>query len=239
MSRKILVLTTSGVCLVNADAEIWDRHHLTICKKNTLEDAITELKSDFHVLVIISMNQANAEEVHKNVKIFRTLTAAPISVVAEQPIDVALKIAVLNDGADHFATLPMTPEEAAAEIMVLIRRFTDPCSFAFQRAAYFYSHGLLIDIDRRMVLVGRIEIELKKFEFDILAMLAKGQGKVYTSNQIYEEVWKEDSVENAVGIVQSHICRLREQIQINPKQPNYIKTHYGSGYSFRPEYDNE
>lgn len=83
MSRKILVLTNSRTSLTDAAPDVWEWYQLTLFKRDTLEEAIKDLKTDFYLAVIVALNRDNVDEVRHQTKVFQTLTASPICVVAQ------------------------------------------------------------------------------------------------------------------------------------------------------------
>ena len=99
----------------------------------------------------------------------------------------------------------------------------------YKEAAELYSMGLVINKDNHKVTVYDEEIKLTPIEFDILYLLASNPGKVFSTDEIFEKVWNE-KVYEANNTVMVHIRRIREKIEINPKQPKYLKVVWGIGY---------
>lgn len=236
MKGKILLLTQSGFCLVGGAEKELAKHNLEIQKVSKLEDALKELKKSSCLLLILAMNGQNKFDVKGQVKALRSVTSVPMVIIAESPVDVTLKVATLNDGADQFLELPLSSEETTATSLALIRRFTD-FSKLMTPTTFYYSHGILISINHHKVFIGGIEIDLLRKEFGILSALVRNHGLVLSHAQIFKEVWGEDYEENSKEVLWTQIRRLRERIQIDPKLPNFIKTVHGVGYSFDPQYD--
>jgi len=138
------------------------------------------------------------------------------------------KIAGLEFGADDYVTKPFNPLELVARVKSQIRRYTDFGNIK-TKPTQILTGGLLIDTDKCEVTVDGEQVKLTAREFKILEYLMQNMGKVLSSSQIYEAVWNEASfgVEKTVTV---HIRNIREKIEINPKDPQYIKVVYGLGY---------
>ena len=140
------------------------------------------------------------------------------------------KIMGLNVGADDYMTKPFNPLELIARVRSQLRRYNYLGSAAAERKSRVYrSGGLEIDDEARHVTVDGEEVSLTPIEYRILKLLTANAGRVYSIEQIYEKVWKEDAYnpENTVAV---HIRRIREKIEIDPKNPRYLKVVWGVGY---------
>ena len=98
----------------------------------------------------------------------------------------------------------------------------------------YQTGGLLVDDDTKKVMVDGKEVKLTATEFNILKFLIQNKGKVYSIPQIYENVWKEEGF-GAENIIAVHIRHIREKIEINPKEPRYLKVIWGVGYKIEDE----
>ncbi len=138
------------------------------------------------------------------------------------------KIIGLNMGADDYVTKPFNPLELLARVKSLLRRYVSLGSFV-AKSGVFKSGGLVIDDDAKEVKVDDKTVKLTPVEYKILKFLCENAGKVFSIDQIYEQVWNEPSFspENTVAV---HIRRIREKIEINPKEPKYSKVVWGIGY---------
>lgn len=139
------------------------------------------------------------------------------------------KITGLNIGADDYITKPFVPLELLARVKSHLRRHKKYLNALNQTIRNSYTvGGLEIDLDTKEVSVdGRI-VKLTPIEFKILELLMKSPGRVYSASQIYEIVWQEEAI--ATDTVMVHIRNLREKIEIDPKNPRYIKVVWGVGY---------
>ena len=138
------------------------------------------------------------------------------------------KVLGLNVGADDYVTKPFNPLELLARVKSQLRRYTSLGSMEV-KSSMIRNGGLEIDMDTHEV---RVDGELRKLtpvEFKILAFLTQNAGRVFSIHQIYEAVWKEPSY-NAENTVSVHIRRIREKIEINAKEPKYLKVVWGVGY---------
>ncbi len=139
------------------------------------------------------------------------------------------KIMGLNMGADDYLTKPFNPLELIARVKSQLRRYTRLGSMQIQSKGIYRNGGLELNEETREVTVDGEAVRLTPVEFGILSFLIKEPGRVFSIDQIYENVWKEPSFspENTVSV---HIRRIREKIEINPKEPKYLKVVWGVGY---------
>ena len=140
------------------------------------------------------------------------------------------KIGGLGAGADDYVTKPFNPMELIARVKSQLRRYTTLGSMNQPRnEKTFQSGGLILNDDTKEVTVDGTEVRLTPTEYRILALLTANAGRVYTIYQIYDAVWEEPAFnpENTVAV---HIRHIREKIEINPKEPRYLKVVWGTGY---------
>ena len=140
------------------------------------------------------------------------------------------KILGLNIGADDYMTKPFNPLELVARVKSQLRRYTQLGGNVSSTQETIYEvGGLRINDDLKEVTVDGEMVRLTPIEYNILLLLMKNQGRVFSINQIYESIWNEDAI-GADNTVAVHIRHIREKIEINPKEPRYLKVVWGVGY---------
>lgn len=217
--------------------QAWDKYKAELFRVTSLVEAVREItKSKYHLVCIVLPDDREERAYTINqIKIIRDLSDAPIIVLTHDPFDPDLMIKALEDGADDFQVCPGTLEEAAAIGMALIRRYTQFNTGQKEHPfTMLITENILISVDLRKVFVRGKEVELLRKEFDILTMLIRSQGRVFTHEQIFREVWGEDYVENSKETLWNQIYSLRKKLQIEPGMPEFIETVHGVGYRFNP-----
>ena len=184
-------------------------------------------KEEVHLVILdIMMPEMDGMETANRI---RERKSVPIIMLSAKSEDYD-KVAGLNNGADDYVTKPFNPIELIARVNSQIRRYTSLGSLQRKEEANTYQTGeLVINDDTKQVVVEGKEIKLTPTEYNILKFLTKNKGKVYSIEQIYKSVW-EDEAYGAENIIAVHIRHIREKIEINPKEPKYLKVIWGIGY---------
>lgn len=138
------------------------------------------------------------------------------------------KILGLNVGADDYITKPFNPLELVARVKSQLRRYVSLGNYTINEDEIIV-RGLTLNKNTKTVLIDSEEVSLTFTEYKILKLLMENKGRVFSIEEIYEKVWKE-SFHNGENTVAVHIRRIREKIEINPKEPNYLKVVWGIGY---------
>ena len=192
------------------------------------EEALEILKEKEVHLLIIDVMMPRLDGIRATLKI-REESSIPIIILSAKTED-ADKILGLNIGADDYITKPFNPLELVARVKSQLRRYTQLGSTArSDNQSEFRTGGLVIRDDLKEVTVDGEKVKLTPIEYNILLLLVKNQGKVFSINQIYENIWNEEAI-GADNTVAVHIRHIREKIEINPKEPRYLKVVWGVGY---------
>ena len=196
-------------------------------------EAVEILKKESVDLLIMDIMMPRMDGIRATLKI-REENNIPIIILSAKSED-ADKILGLNIGADDYITKPFNPLELVARVKSHLRRYMQLGSTAIKESEAIYTvGGLAINDDLKEVTVDGEQVKLTPIEYNILLLLVKHQGKVFSIDQIYENIWNE----NAVGVdntVAVHIRHIREKIEINPKEPRYLKVVWGVGYKIEKQ----
>ncbi len=190
--------------------------------------ALKVLETEQVDLLVIDVMMPRLDGIRATLKI-RENNNMPIIILSAKSED-ADKILGLNVGADDYVTKPFNPLELVARVKSQLRRYTKlGCTAKLESAEIYSTGGLVINNDLKEVTVDGDLVKLTPLEYNILLLLTKNQGKVFSIDQIYENIWNEDAiaVDNTVAV---HIRHIREKIEINPKEPRYLKVVWGVGY---------
>ena len=192
------------------------------------EQALRMIQDNQVDLLIIDVMMPRLDGIRATLKI-REDHSLPIIILSAKSED-ADKILGLNIGADDYVTKPFNPLELVARVKSQLRRYTQLGSTVQNESQAVYEvGGLRINDDLKEVTVDGEPVKLTPIEYNILLLLVKNQGKVFSINQIYEQIWNEDAI-GADNTVAVHIRHIREKIEINPKEPRYLKVVWGVGY---------
>ena len=191
-------------------------------------EALKILKENDIQLVILDIMMPNKdgletlEEIRKDKKI-------PVIMLSAKSEDID-KINGLNCGADDYVTKPFNPVELIARVNALIRRYTQFGTIQEAEGKEIIKTGELFinDALKKVTVEGNL-VKLTPTEYNILKFLTKNKGKVFSIEEIYTNVWEEESFA-AENIIAVHIRHIREKIEINPKEPKYLKVIWGVGY---------
>lgn len=191
------------------------------------EKAIDILKREDIHLLIMDIMMPRLDGIRATLKI-REYSSIPIIMLSAKSEDTD-KILGLNIGADDYITKPFNPLELAARVKSNLRRYTSLGSLNTDNKSIFQVGGLVINDETKQVTVDDEPVKMTPIEYNILLLLVKNQGRVFSIDQIYESIWNEDAI-GADNTVAVHIRHIREKIEINPKEPRYLKVVWGVGY---------
>lgn len=196
------------------------------------EQAIALLKKEDIQLLIMDIMMPKLDGIRATLKI-REYSSIPIIMLSAKSEDTD-KILGLNIGADDYITKPFNPLELVARVKSNLRRYTSLGSLSGDNKAVFQVGGLVINDDTKQVTVDGEPVKMTPIEYNILLLLVKNQGRVFSIDQIYENIWNEDAI-GADNTVAVHIRHIREKIEINPKEPRYLKVVWGVGYKIEKQ----
>ena len=183
------------------------------------------LENDVHLMILdIMMPRLDGIKTLMKMRESKNIPVILLSAKSED----ADKILGLTAGADDYVTKPYNPSELVARVKSHLRRYTTlgsmdkkPCEITID--------GLCVNTEQKSVKVDGEEVRLTPIEYKILELLCRNRRRVFSAEEIYRNVWNEESVvgDNTIAV---HIRHIREKIEINPKEPRYLKVVWGIGY---------
>lgn len=189
-------------------------------------EALETLRNTTIDLIILDIMLPKMDGIEACLKI-REQYQMPIIFLSAKDEDID-KIQGLMSGAEDYITKPFNPLELMARIKSQLRRYRVYQTEEVKQFIHEIGH-LKVDEETRQVFIRNEEVRLTPKEFDILSLLVRNKGKVFSVEKIYEMVW-EDSFYKSDNTVMVHITKIREKIEENPRQPVYLKTVWGVGY---------
>ena len=192
-------------------------------------EAITVLEQEQVHLLIIDIMMPKLDGIQATLKI-REKNGLPIIMLSAKTEDTD-KILGLNVGADDYIGKPFNPLELVARVKSQLRRYTQLGTFADEDDSehVYQVGGLIMKDDYKEVTVDGKPVKLTPIEYNILLLLVKNPGKVFSTQEIYENIWQEEAfaTDNTIAV---HVRHIREKIEANPKNPIYLKVVWGVGY---------
>lgn len=182
-------------------------------------------KNDIH-LILMDIMMPEMDGISATAKL-REEYNIPIILLTAKSEDTD-KVLGLNVGADDYITKPFNPIEVLARVRSQLRRYTTLGGME-QKPSKLVIGGIVLDDEMKQVWADGEIVNLTPIEYNILLLLMRHPGRVYSSAQIYEQVWNETAF-GSEGAVAVHIRHLREKIEINPAEPRYLKVVWGLGY---------
>ncbi len=222
-----------NILVVDDDKEIvkaieiyLERENYQILKAYDGEEALKQLQeNEIHLILLdIMMPKKDGIETLTDIRKEKNI---PIILLSAKSEDID-KIHGLNKGADDYITKPFNPEELIARVNAVLRRYTN-FGENKEKKGIIKNGGLVIDDDLKQVSIDGKKIKLTPTEYNILKFLTENKGKVFSIEEIYQNVWK-DEYYAADNVIAVHIRHIREKIEINPKEPRYLKVIWGVGY---------
>ena len=191
-------------------------------------EALKILEKEKVDLIIMDVMMPGLDGIRTTLKV-RESSSVPIIILSAKSEDQD-KILGLNIGADDYLTKPFNPLELVARVKSQIRRYTKLGNMNPETDSHIYTCGdLTINDDTKEVIANGEVAKLTPIEYNILLLLVKNPGKVFSIDDIYEQIWNEEAI-GADNTVAVHIRHIREKIELDPKNPRYVKVVWGVGY---------
>lgn len=226
MDKLNVLVCDDDKAIVDALEIFLKQENYGVVKAYTGAQALKALDEKEIHLILLDIMMPEMDGLSATLKI-REEQNIPIIMVSAKSEDTD-KITGLNFGADDYVTKPFNPLELMARVKSQMRRYTALGSIA-HKSGVLKTGSLELDTEAKEMRVDGEVVRLTPTEYGIMHFLMKNMGRVFSIEQIYEQVWNEPSysAENTVAV---HVRRIREKIEINPKEPKYLKVVWGIGY---------
>ena len=197
------------------------------------QEAVDIIRNEDIQLVLMDVMMPKMDGIQAMVKI-REISNVPVILLTAKSEDTD-KVLGLMVGADDYVTKPFNPVEVLARVKSQLRRYLQLGGGLQKQECITIGPISMDDRSKEVYLDGEL-VSLTRTEYDILKLLMENPGQVFSPNQIYEKVWKDEAfgTENTVAV---HIRHLREKIEINPAEPRYLKVVWGRGYKMEGDSD--
>ncbi|MDN3954051.1 response regulator transcription factor [Sporolactobacillus laevolacticus] len=222
-----------NVLVVDDDKEIRDvigiylkNEGINVLKAEDGLEAIDVLRCQTVHLILLDIMMPHMDGIQTTFKI-REQKNIPIIMISAKSEDMD-KILGLQVGADDYVTKPFNPLELVARVKSQLRRYVTLGTYEGKNEIIDLN-GLVLEQAEKRVLVNGEPVRLTPIEYRIIDLLMRHAGRVFSIHEIYERVWQEPSY-NAENTVAVHIRKIREKIEIDPKNPRYLKVVWGIGY---------
>ena len=229
MKRNIAVYNNStGV--VEMMKNLFGGEGLDVVSVPTLDDLLQLIKNENVHLILLDIELEGNGLGHgiETIEYIRRCTSIPVIVMSSQTAETA-KIMSLNVGADDYVTIYDSPLVILARVKAQLRRYTELRTQNDNHENIYRIGELELDDKSHAVLVGGNNVKMTPIEYKILRLLMQERGKVFSINQIYEKIWQMQAID-AENVVAVHIRHVREKIERNPRDPQYLKVVRGLGY---------
>ncbi|MGL5150876.1 MAG: response regulator transcription factor [Clostridium sp.] len=225
MKDKVLVVDDDKEIVNSIDIYLRNENIEILKAYDGLEALKIVDKEEVH-LILMDIMMPNMDGMRATLKI-RESKNIPIIMLSAKSEDTD-KVIGLNVGADDYVTKPFNPLELIARVKSQLRRYKLLGSMEEKKINEIEVRGLYLNKDNKQVIVNGDEVKVTPIEFKILELLMSNLNRVFKAEEIYERVWDEPCYNSETVMV--HIRRIREKIEINPKEPIYLKVVWGSGY---------
>lgn len=226
MSRSVILVVDDDKDIRDAIEIYLKNEGMDVLKAKDGIEALEMLRANEVHLIILDIMMPNLDGIKTTLKI-REEKNIPIIMVSAKSEDTD-KILGLHVGADDYVTKPFQPLELIARVKAQLRRYISLGTYE-KKEQVLEVNGLMLNQESKEVSIHGEPVKLTPLEFKILELLMRHPGRVFSIQEIYERVWKEPgiNVENTVAV---HIRKIREKVEIDPKNPRYVKVVWGIGY---------
>lgn len=230
---NVLVVEDENDIAIAIEAYLSNQGYNTFIANNGIEGLEVLKKETIH-LAIVDVMMPKMDGITFVMKL-RESHDFPIIMLSAKSEEVD-KIMGLNIGADDYVTKPFRPLELLARVNSQLRRYSKFLNMVKEsevKENIYSVGGLELNFDTKQVTVDEKIVKLTPIEFKILALLMKNPGRVFAADEIYERVWNEQAINTDTIMV--HIRKIREKIEVNPKNPTYLKVVWGVGYKIEKQ----
>ena len=226
---KILIIEDEEV-IADLEKDYLELSGFEVEIENNGKDGLVQaLKGDFSLIILdLMLPEIDGFEVCKKIREERNI---PIIMVSAKKDDID-KIRGLGLGADDYITKPFSPSELVARVKAHLNRYDRLVGSSQKKNDIIEIRGLQIDKTARRVWIDKEEKAFTTKEFDLLAFLAENPNHVYSKEELFREIWDMDSIGD-IATVTVHIKKIREKIEYDSANPQYIETIWGVGYRFK------
>lgn len=226
---KILIIEDEEV-IADLEKDYLELSGFEVEIENNGKDGLAQaLKGDFSLIILdLMLPEIDGFEVCKKIREERNI---PIIMVSAKKDDID-KIRGLGLGADDYITKPFSPSELVARVKAHLNRYDRLVGSSQKKNDIIEIRGLQIDKTARRVWIDKEEKAFTTKEFDLLAFLAENPNHVYSKEELFREIWDMDSIGD-IATVTVHIKKIREKIEYDSANPQYIETIWGVGYRFK------
>ncbi|MFJ7887827.1 response regulator transcription factor [Lysinibacillus xylanilyticus] len=233
MSKETILIVDDEKEIRNLIAIYLKNEGYDVLEASDGEEGLNLLKKNKVHLIVLDIMMPNVDGIEMCMKV-REIAEMPIIMLSAKSQDMD-KIVGLTLGADDYVTKPFNPLELIARIKSQLRRYIKMNRLDDMNENEIEIGDMRINTDTHEVIVNNEKVKLTPREFSILDLLARNQGIVMSAEQIYEKVWKEEAIQSE-NTVMVHIRKIRERIETNPRNPQYIKTVWGVGYKIEKDH---
>ena len=227
MEEKImhLLITEDDMALAQGlQRALQEKNRQVLCCKN-IQETRQHLHQNQTDLLILDVNLPDGSGFDLLQEIRRT-SDLPVILLTANDLEMDI-VSGLEQGANDYITKPFNPSELVARVKSQLRRYTQLGAMQIKETQIAI-RGLVLDTESKSVTVDGEAVRLTPLEYKILELLCRHPGKVFSTEEIYRQVWNDDIVsDNAIAV---HVRHIREKIEINPKEPRYLKVVWGVGY---------